>query len=178
MANTQNIPSGWFDVTDARHPRWSDASRRTITLDVLFGWCRESGTYIPFTASPDDGEVHGRRLFADAQTGKYGEVAPPPTATAKAVQAEMALRIREATAALNALGVRQETLQDALDLGMGGDDTQVALDAIGETVQAWKKYRVQVSQVPAQAAYPQNVAWPDAPEVTAENEAVRGKADE
>ncbi|EMB4322209.1 tail fiber assembly protein [Pluralibacter gergoviae] len=90
----------------------------------------------------------------------------------------MALRIREATAALNALGVRQETLQDALDLGMGGDDTQVALDAIGETVQAWKKYRVQVSQVPAQAAYPQNVAWPDAPEVTAENEAVRGKADE
>lgn len=76
MANTQNIPSGWFDVTDARHPRWSDASRRTITLDVLFGWCRESGTYIPFTASPDDGEAHGRQLFADAKAGEYGEVAP------------------------------------------------------------------------------------------------------
>ncbi|AVR03779.1 phage tail assembly chaperone [Pluralibacter gergoviae] len=164
MANTQNIPSGWFDVTDARHPRWSDVSRRTITLDVLFGWCRESGTYIPFTASPDDGEAHGRQLFADAKAGEYGEVAPPPAATAKAVQAEMALRIREATAVLSALGVRQETLEDAVDLGMVGDDALAGQDAIRTAVKAWKTYRVRVSQVPAQPGYPQNVGWPDAPQ--------------
>lgn len=178
MTTMQSVPDGYFDIMAARNPRWSDASRRTITLEVLFGWARDGGTYVPFTASPDDGEAHGRCLFADAQAGKYGAVAPPPAATAEGIQAEMALCTRQATAALNALRVRQETLQDALDLGMGGDDTQAALDAIRATVQSWKIYRVKVSQVPAHAAYPQNVAWPDAPEVTAENEAVGGKADE
>ncbi|EMD1657604.1 phage tail assembly chaperone [Pluralibacter gergoviae] len=178
MANTQNIPSGWFDVTDARHPRWSDASRRTITLDVLFGWCRESGTYIPFTASPDDGEAHGRQLFADAKAGEYGEVAPPPVQTAEAVLAEMALRIQRATTMLNNLHTRQETLQDALALGMGDGGTQAALDAISATVQAWKIYRVRVSQVPAQAGYPQAVVWPEEPDAVSENDVAGGKTDE
>ncbi len=34
-----------------------------------FGW-------IPFTASPNDTEQHGRVIFEDAASGKYGEVAP------------------------------------------------------------------------------------------------------
>ncbi|EJG3701609.1 DUF4376 domain-containing protein [Salmonella enterica] len=32
--------------------------------------------FIPFTASPDDTEEHGRQLFADLKAGKYGPVAP------------------------------------------------------------------------------------------------------
>ncbi|EDO2065432.1 DUF4376 domain-containing protein [Salmonella enterica] len=32
--------------------------------------------FIPFTASPDDPEAHGRRLYADLKAGKYGPVAP------------------------------------------------------------------------------------------------------
>ncbi|EDM3689394.1 hypothetical protein CSM81_07490 [Salmonella enterica subsp. enterica serovar Infantis] len=32
--------------------------------------------FIPFTASPDDTEEHGRALFADLKAGKYGPVAP------------------------------------------------------------------------------------------------------
>ncbi|EBL9832048.1 DUF4376 domain-containing protein [Salmonella enterica] len=31
---------------------------------------------VPFTASPDDIEEHGRQLYADLQAGKYGPVAP------------------------------------------------------------------------------------------------------
>ncbi|EJA0607579.1 DUF4376 domain-containing protein [Salmonella enterica] len=31
--------------------------------------------FIPFTASPDDTEEHGRQLFADLKAGKYGPVA-------------------------------------------------------------------------------------------------------
>ena len=164
MTTMTNVPDCYFDVLAARSPRWSDASRRTITLEVLFGWCGKDGAYIPFTASPDDGEAHGRRLFADAKAGKYGEVAPPPVQTAEAVRAEMALRIQRATTMLNNLHIRQETLQDALALGMGDDETQAALEATGETVQAWKKYRVLVSQVPGQALYPQGVVWPSAPQ--------------
>ncbi|EJC4103045.1 DUF4376 domain-containing protein [Salmonella enterica] len=32
--------------------------------------------FIPFTASPDDTEEHGRQLYADLKAGKYGPVAP------------------------------------------------------------------------------------------------------
>ncbi|ECJ2403523.1 DUF4376 domain-containing protein [Salmonella enterica] len=32
--------------------------------------------FIPFTASPDDTEEHGRTLFADLKAGKYGPVTP------------------------------------------------------------------------------------------------------
>ncbi|EJC5210316.1 DUF4376 domain-containing protein [Salmonella enterica] len=34
------------------------------------------GDFIPFTASPDDTEEHGRQLFADLKAGKYGPVQP------------------------------------------------------------------------------------------------------
>ncbi|EAA8947803.1 DUF4376 domain-containing protein [Salmonella enterica] len=32
--------------------------------------------FVPFTASPDDVEGHGREIFADLKSGKYGEVKP------------------------------------------------------------------------------------------------------
>ncbi|ENR8561224.1 DUF4376 domain-containing protein [Salmonella enterica] len=32
--------------------------------------------FIPFTASPDDPEAHGRQLYADLKAGKYGPVTP------------------------------------------------------------------------------------------------------
>ncbi|EBB5497576.1 DUF4376 domain-containing protein [Salmonella enterica subsp. enterica] len=32
--------------------------------------------FIPFTASPDDPEEHGRQLYADLKAGKYGPVTP------------------------------------------------------------------------------------------------------
>lgn len=32
--------------------------------------------FIPFTASPDDPEAHGRQLYANLKAGKYGPVAP------------------------------------------------------------------------------------------------------
>ncbi len=32
--------------------------------------------FVPFTASPDDTEGHGREIFAELKAGKYGPVAP------------------------------------------------------------------------------------------------------
>lgn len=32
--------------------------------------------FMPFTASPDDTEAHGRQLYADLKAGKYGDVKP------------------------------------------------------------------------------------------------------
>lgn len=42
----------------------------TIDLEIdhpKFGW-------ITFTASPSDPEEHGRKIFAEAEAGKFGEV--------------------------------------------------------------------------------------------------------
>jgi len=50
----------------------------TITCDLLhpvFGW-------IPFTASPEDVEAHGRALFEHIRmTGPVGPYVPPPEVT-------------------------------------------------------------------------------------------------
>jgi hypothetical protein len=59
-----------------RNPQYNAAG--TIDMEMehpKFGW-------IPFTASPDDSEQHGRELYAQAMAGDFGPVAeyvaPPP----------------------------------------------------------------------------------------------------
>jgi hypothetical protein len=59
-----------------RNPQYNAAG--TIDMEMehpTFGW-------IPFTASPDDSEQHGRELYAQALAGELGPVAPyvaPPS---------------------------------------------------------------------------------------------------
>lgn len=47
-------------------------------------------------------------------------------------------------------------LQDAVDIGEATDDE-------GGLLTAWKKYRVLLNRVPAQAGYPTTIDWPIAP---------------
>ncbi|ECT8547603.1 DUF4376 domain-containing protein [Salmonella enterica subsp. diarizonae serovar 48:i:z] len=50
--------------------------------------------FVPFTASPDDVEGHGREIFADFKAGKYGEV-KPFTVTPEMIQAAKETKRRE-----------------------------------------------------------------------------------
>ena len=57
---------------NARNPSYSNAQNTAIGLEVEhpeYGW-------IPFTATPNDVEQHGRDLYAEAKAGKFGAVAP------------------------------------------------------------------------------------------------------
>lgn len=59
---------------NAKNPKYNDFG--SIDLEIehpVYGW-------IPFTASPDDVEEHGRKIYAEAIEGKFGVVAPyvPP----------------------------------------------------------------------------------------------------
>ncbi|MDF0606614.1 tail fiber assembly protein [Neisseriaceae bacterium TC5R-5] len=65
------------------------------------------------------------------------------------VESELARRRAVADAAIT-------PLQDAVDLGMA---TEQEL----QFLQSWKRYRVELSRVPQQAEYPQNVIWPEIP---------------
>jgi hypothetical protein len=64
-------------MMQAKNPKFVNAGKTLIDLIVthpIFG-------EIPFTASPDDVEDHGRDLFARAVAGEFGPVAdyvPPP----------------------------------------------------------------------------------------------------
>lgn len=61
----------------AKNPIFTNAGNTMIDLIVTHPHFGE----IPFTASPDDVEEHGRDLFARAAAGEFGQVAdyvPPP----------------------------------------------------------------------------------------------------
>ena len=58
-------------ITNVKAPVWANAEHTVInvTLDT------DAYGEIPFSASPDDVEAHGREIFADAVAGKFGPIA-------------------------------------------------------------------------------------------------------
>lgn len=68
------------------NPRWANAEQTAIDCEITTS--QFGDTVLPFTASPNDVEAHGRGIFADIMAGKYGEIGayvpppPPPKITA------------------------------------------------------------------------------------------------
>lgn len=61
-----------MEIFEINNVRYVNESGTMINMDLTtdrFG-------IIPFTASPDDVEEHGRQLFARAKAGEFGPVAP------------------------------------------------------------------------------------------------------
>ena len=66
-------------LTSLTNPVWSNADHTMI--DCLITTSQFGSEVLPFTASPNDVEPHGRAIFADIVAGKYGPIAeyvPPP----------------------------------------------------------------------------------------------------
>ena len=59
-------------MTTARNPRWANAAHTAVDLLVN----HEAFGEIPFTATPDDPEPHGRAIYASAIAGDFGQIAP------------------------------------------------------------------------------------------------------
>jgi hypothetical protein len=74
-------------MMNAQNPQWANAAQTLIDCEIehpIFG-------VIPFTASPDDVEEHGREIFARAFAGEFGTVAdyvPPPAPVANKTTAQ------------------------------------------------------------------------------------------
>lgn len=58
-------------IKGAKNPKWANPEKTIIDLTVTHAEYGE----IPFTASPEDTEQHGRDLFARAVAGEFGPVA-------------------------------------------------------------------------------------------------------
>ena len=67
-------------LTSVSNPRWSNAEQTTIDCEITTSQFGDE--VLPFTASQNDVEAHGRGIFADIVAGNYGPiaeyVAPPP----------------------------------------------------------------------------------------------------
>jgi hypothetical protein len=66
-------------LTSLTNPRWSNAELTTIDCEITTSQFGDE--ILPFTASQNDCEAHGRGIFADIVAGNYGPIAeyvPPP----------------------------------------------------------------------------------------------------
>lgn len=62
-----------IEITSARNPKWANEDCTAIDCLVRTNTLHQE---IPFTASPNDSEVHGRELFARCLAGEFGVIAP------------------------------------------------------------------------------------------------------
>ena len=66
-------------LTSLTNPRWANADQTMIDCEITTS--QFGSEVLPFTASQNDVEAHGRGIFADIVAGVYGEIAeyvPPP----------------------------------------------------------------------------------------------------
>jgi len=66
-----------YQVLNLRNPQWVDSSHTAINCEVEFK--KFEGTYIPFTANPNDLEAHGRNIHQRLVNGEWGSIATEPT---------------------------------------------------------------------------------------------------
>ena len=80
-------------VESVINPVWANLEHTLINCTVKFGHFDD---VVPFTASPNDVEAHGREIYADLIAGRYGEiaeyVAPPAPPPAPPVTKESLMR--------------------------------------------------------------------------------------
>lgn len=127
----------------AKNPYWADANKTVLNLTVC--WEEWPTQEMPFSATADDVEAHGRALFERAVAGDFGEISEyiPP---APPSYEEQAGRIR----------------QDRAVRLAQTDWTQLP-DVPQSTKDMWAPYRQALRDVPLQPGFPNDVVWPVPP---------------
>lgn len=130
----------------ANSPKWADQAHTIIDLTVRF---EEIDEDLPFTATPNDTEEHGRDIFERAKKGEFGVIAEwtPPTTEQLAA---------------NARGHRDNLLSE-VDSIVGNP---LRWASFSETQQqSWADYRQALLDVPQQAGFPNTINWPTKPTI-------------
>jgi hypothetical protein len=60
-------------LTSLSNPRWANAEQTAIDCEITTSQFGDE--VLPFTASANDCEAHGRAIFADIVAGQYGPIA-------------------------------------------------------------------------------------------------------
>lgn len=135
-----------------KNPVYADAGKKLINCEVKFPALGDE--YVPFTASANDTEAHGREIFAQCVAGKWGKVkdyaAPVKSAEQLAAEALAEKRYLQSEAE----GVIAP-LERAVRLGMATDEEKRQLGA-------WETYSVLLNRVSHEDVA--NITWPERPE--------------
>ena len=62
-----------MNIIEAKNPKYIAADKKIIQLEVKFGELQDMG-FLPFGASENDVEAHGRELYRRALSGEFGEI--------------------------------------------------------------------------------------------------------
>lgn len=110
-------------------------------LHPTYGW-------IPFTASADDPESHGRELYSKAIAGEFGTIAPY-TGLSKIE--------------IDAMYIRRQRDQLLSEVDIIVSNPLRWNDMTKLDQQLWSEYRQLLLDVPQQEGFPSNVIWPIKP---------------
>ena len=146
----------------ARDPKWANAERTAINLFVTFEENVAQYGEMEFSAASYDVEAHGRDIFQRAITGEFGPVADYVVTPERALLLVRA-RTTEASDKIGTLQSEIDVLQDATNLDMATDEELARLPRAASELTAWKRYRVLLSRVEAQAGFPDAIEWPEKP---------------
>lgn len=150
-------------VESAREPSWN-VERTAINLLVVFEEHAATLGAIPFTASPEDSEAHGRDLFARAMALEFGVILEPSAEVLEhASLLTRSLLTVQATTAIGGLQVALDTIGDAIRLGLATEAEAASQQLKQAEFDAWCAYRVLLSRVEAQSGFPAAIEWPEIP---------------
>jgi hypothetical protein len=129
----------------AKNPKWVDKAHTSIELIVNF---EEIGKDVPFHATPNDTEEHGRDVFARAVANEFGVIAEwtPPTTEELSEQARW----------------KRNALLQEIDVIVGNPLRWASFSS--EQQKEWADYRQTLLDVPQQAGFPNTINWPTKPE--------------
>lgn len=151
-------------VKSAREPQWNNAEHTSLNLKVMFEETADTLGEMPFTAAPDDCEGYGRDLFARAVALEFGPVLEPSAEMLQHTTLGTLSRLKAlATETINARQVELDTLRDAIQLGLA-TEVEAGLQPLKQAeLNAWRTYRVLLSQAEGQSGFPAAIEWPEMP---------------
>ena len=62
-----------MNIIETKNPKYIAADKKIIQLEVKFEEIQDMG-FLPFGATEDDVEAHGRELYRQALSGEFGEI--------------------------------------------------------------------------------------------------------
>lgn len=61
-----------YNLVSIKNPKWANPEKTLVDCEIVLEGMED--LYLPFTASKNDVEAHGRAIFADLVVGKYGVI--------------------------------------------------------------------------------------------------------
>lgn len=115
-----------IEILGASAPAWANEDQTAISITVRLSHLPKME--IPFTATRDDGEEHGRELWSRAIHGEFGEIGPYTGMTKE--QEEMATFPRRQRIELDRLEKLITPLQRAAKFKLATPEEEAELEAL------------------------------------------------